>query len=167
MKIHRTWQILVLAFELSTMSIGSDAAPNLGTMVVNGKTTTFSNAYAFHHPASHDKSVIQTAIVLSDKAIDSNKIKAEGGDFESALRAWLDDHKVAYWEVILDPDGTVFTGAAVSPGVMENYGTVGCKVEMTRNDAKRAEGSCRTDDEKEKEKREDGLYVDVKFAVDF
>jgi len=55
-KVQRTWQVLVQAFGLSIVSISSDAAPSPGSMVVNGKTTTFTNGYAFHHPASYDKS---------------------------------------------------------------------------------------------------------------
>jgi len=38
---------------------------------------------------------------------------------------------------------------------------------MARNDAKRVEGTCHTVDETQKDNREDGVYVDVKFALDF
>ncbi|TLY52737.1 MAG: hypothetical protein E6K53_03400 [Gammaproteobacteria bacterium] len=132
---------------------------------MNEKTTTFTSAYAYHHPASYDKDVIQSTILLSDKAIDVKKIKAAGGDFDKALHAWLDEGKVAYWEAIFYPDGEYWSGQAISPGVYAFYNRIGCKLTMTRNDAKGIEGACRTEDEKEKENHDGGLYVDIKFAA--
>ena len=153
------WSVL-LAFAASNAMAASP-----GSIVVKGKPSTLTSAYAYHHPASYDAAVIQTTVVLSDKAIDIRKVKAAGGDFDKALHAWLDEAKAAYWEAIFYPDGTLWSGTVVSPGVFL-YGGTGCDVQMTRNDAKRVEGACQTADEKQKENKEDGVYVDVKFALD-
>ena len=147
-------------------SAGANAtAASPGSIVVKGKTSTLTSAYAYHHPAPYDAKVMQTTVVLSDKAIDVKKVEAAGGDFDKALHASLDEAKAAYWEAIFYPDGTLWSGTVVSPGVLL-YGGTGCDVQMTRNDAKRVEGACHTADETQKDNHEDGVYVDVKFALD-
>jgi hypothetical protein len=164
MQSNRALQIPTLLLTLLP-TIGMAAGP--GMMVVHGKATTFTDAYAYHHPASYDKNVTQATIILTDKKIDAAKLKAAGGDFDKAVHDWLDQAKVAYWEVIFYPDGTLWMGNVSSPGVFSSYGSAGCAIQMTRNDAQRAEGSCRTEDEKQKDDKDDGVYVDAKFALDF
>lgn len=166
MKRSERWQLSIFACASLILACASAhaAAAGPGSMVVHGKTTVFTNAYAFHHPASYDKDVIQTTILLSEKAVDIGKIKAAGGDL-AKVAAWFDDNKIAYWQATFYPDGTFWSGDLFSPGEL-HYGGIGCDLEMTRNDAKRVEGSCRTKDEKEKEDKKEGLYVDVKFALD-
>ena len=154
---------LVSAPVLFALASVCSAAAGPGSMVVHGKTSVFTNAYAYRHPASYDKDVVQTTILLSEKAIDMSKIKGMGGDLYK-VHAWFDDNKIAYWQATFYPDGTFWSGDLISPGELQ-YAGIGCDLDMTRNDAQRVEGSCRTKDEAQKEDKKEGLYVNVKFAV--
>lgn len=165
--VRRSFSAAVTTISTALLALASSSAlaADPGSIVVKGKASTLSSAYAYHHPAAYDATVTQTTVVLSDKAIDVKKVKAAGGNFDKALHAWLDEAKAAYWEAIFYPDGTLWTANVVSPGVLL-YGGAGCDVQMTRNDAKRVEGACHTADETQKDNHEDGIYVDVKFALD-
>lgn len=167
MKFSYSRLIFVCAPLVCAIACSKVAAAGPGSMVVHGKTVTFTNAYAHHHPASYDKDVIQSTIALSDKAIDMKKIKAEGGDFLRNLDNWLEDNKAAYWQATFYPDGEYWTGSLRLPGELQLINAIHCNLEMTRNDAQRIEGSCRTKDEKEKDDKKEGVYVDVKFAIGF
>jgi hypothetical protein len=140
------------------------ASSGSGSIVLTGKTAALANAFAYHHPASYDKSVIQSTIVLSSKPIDVGKVRS-AADIDKAVHAWLDEAKAAYWEVIFYPDGTEWSGTAALPGVLTYNGTA-CKVTLTRNEPKRMEGTCRSEDENEKKNLDGGVFVDVKFDVD-
>lgn len=144
----------------------SASSTEYGSIVVHAKEAKLVDAYAYHHPASYDANETQTTVLLVDRPIDVKAIKAAGGKLDAAAHAWLDKQKAAYWEAIFYADGTYWSGKVVAPGVL-TYEGAACQVAMTRNDAVRAEGSCRSDDAAAKDNKEDGVYVDVKFSTAF
>jgi hypothetical protein len=154
---------LALMSVLAVMSCGA-LAKGSGTLVIHGKTAKIQDAIAYQHPASYDVATTMTTIVFSDKAIDAKKVKASN-DPDGTVHTLLQESHATYAEVTLYPDGQVWTGAFVWPGIVSLLGTT-ATLNLTRRDAKRLEGWYFTRDENEKQNLESGVYSDIEFAVD-
>ena len=156
-----------LLFALLLAVSASAAATGSGTIVMNGKTATVAEAYAYRHTSPNDRSTTLTTIVVSDRTVDPNSW-ATNDDPDKALHAQLKRLRAVYWEAILNGDGTVRTTNAVWPGVLELRGSgTNSDVHVTQNNAKHIEGSYRSLDEQPKELTSGVEYFDLKFSVDF
>lgn len=159
-------RLLLLSAVAAFVAPVSASATDYGSVVVHAKTTKLVDAYAYHHPAAYDEKVTQTTVLLADRPIAVKAITAAGGKLDAAVHDWLNKQKAVYWEAIFYPDGMYWSGDLVVPGVV-TYGGAACTVAMTRNDAERAEGTCRSDNEAAKDDQQEGVYADVKFSVAF
>ena len=156
------------ALLLTLLAASIDAvAMGAGTIVMNGKSATVTDAYAYRQPAANDKAVVLTTIVLTDRPLDSGKL-AENEDRDKTIHALLKRARAVYWEAVLLPDGTLKAINAVWPGGIEIRGRVdNVHLRITHSDAQRIEGTYRTLDEAPKELLPGGEYFDLKFSTDF
>jgi hypothetical protein len=152
-------RILPLALALAS---GLASADGSGTLYQEGKQTALISAYAFRAPDPFDKSKEITTVVFADKPIDAAAVNA-AADRGEAVTDQLRQKDATRVELNLESDGSVENVNINSPGSSGSQSGSGWyTIKLVHNDAKRLEGTFRSNDEKDKK---DGRFYDLKFAL--
>lgn len=150
--------VLVL---LLACACGSLHAENSGTFYNEGKAMSMSHAYAYQTESDFDKGKQVTHVVFSEHAIDAAALD-KSTDRESALREQL--RGANYVEINIDSDGSVENvNSRIGDYSGSQSGIGWYTLELKQNDAKRIEGSFRSNDEEDKTT---GRFYDFSFALD-
>jgi len=148
---------------LLALASGPALADGSGTIYQEGKATTLVSAYAFRGPDPFDKSKEITTIVFADKPIDAAAVNA-ANDRGEAVADQLRKKDATRVELNLEDDGSVQNVNVMAGGSSSSQSGSGWyTLKLVHNDAKRIEGTFRTNDEADKKS---GRYYDLKFALD-
>jgi hypothetical protein len=151
-----------LAFALALAS-SLAYADGSGTLYQDGKQTALVSAYAFRGPDPFDKTKEITTVVFADKAIDTAAANA-AADRGEAVADQLRQKDATRVELNLESDGSVQNVNIMAPGSSGSQSGSGWyTLKLPHNDAKRIEGSFRSNDEADKKA---GRYYDLRFALD-
>jgi hypothetical protein len=151
---------LHLAFALAPALALADGS---GTLYQDGKQTVLVNAYAFRGPDPFEKTKELTTVVFSDKRIDAAAANA-AADRGEAIAEQFRANEGLRVELNLEADGSVQNVNILAPGSSGSQSGSGWyTLKLVHNDAKRVEGSFRSNDEADKKS---GRYFDLKFALD-
>ena len=138
-------------------------ADGSGTLYQDGKQTALVSAYAFRGPDPFDKTKVITTVVFADKPIDAKAANA-AADRGEAVSDQLRQGDATRVELNLEGDGSVQNVNIMAPGSSGSQSGSGWyTLKLVHNDAKRVEGSFRSNDEADKKS---GRYYDLKFALD-
>ncbi|MGH8173426.1 MAG: hypothetical protein ACREPX_09770 [Rhodanobacteraceae bacterium] len=158
MQPHLRYLPLVFAF-----ACGFAWADGSGTLYQEGKPTTLVSAYAFRAPDPFDKAKEITTIVFADKPIDASAVNA-AADRGDAVSDQLRAKDALRVELNLESDGSVQNVNINGPGYSGSQSGSGWyTLKLVKNDAKRVEGSFKSNDEADKK---EGRFYDLRFALD-
>ena len=158
MHTHLRYLPLALAF-----ACGLAWADGSGALYQEGKQTTLVSAYAFRAPDPFDKAKQITTVVFSDKPIDAAAVNASA-DRGEAVSDQLRSKDALRLELNLESDGSVQNININGPGFSGSQSGSGWyTLKLVHNDAKRVEGTFRSNDEADKK---EGRFYDLKFALD-
>jgi len=142
---------------------GLAGAAGSGTLYQDGKQTALVSAYAFRGPDPFEKGKEITTVVFADKPIDAAAINA-AADRGEAVSDQLRAKDATRVELNLESDGSVQNVNINAPGSSGSQSGSGWyTLKLVQNDAKRIEGTFRSNDEKDKK---EGRFYDLKFALD-
>ena len=145
------------------LASGLALADGSGTLYQDGKAMALVSAYAFHGPDPFDKSRQITTVVFADKPIDAAAVNA-AADRGEAVADQLRQKDATRVELNLEGDGSVQNVNVMAGGSSSSQSGSGWyTLKLVRNDARRIEGTFRTNDEADKKS---GRYYDLKFALD-
>jgi hypothetical protein len=148
---------------LLALASGLAIADGSGTVYQDGKAMALVSAYAFRGPDPFDKTQEITTVVFADKPIDAAAVNAEN-DRGEAVADQLRRKDATRVELNLEGDGSVQNVNVMAGGSSSSQSGSGWyTLKLVRNDAKRIEGTFRTNDEADKKS---GHYYDLKFALD-
>lgn len=158
MHTHLRYLPLALAF-----ACGLAWADGSGSLYQEGKQTALVSAYAFRAPDPFDKAKQITTVVFSDKPIDAAAVNASA-DRGEAVSDQLRSKDALRVELNLESDGSVQNININGPGFSGSQSGSGWyTLKLVHNDAKRVEGTFKSNDEADKK---DGRFYDLKFALD-
>jgi hypothetical protein len=153
----RCWQLALV------LAPGLALADGSGTLYQDGKPIALVSAYAFRGPDPFDKTREITTVVFADKPIDAAAANA-AADRGEAVGDQLRQADATRVELNLQSDGSLQNVNINAPGYSGSQSGMGWyTLDLARNDAKRIEGSFRSNDESEKQQ---GRFYDLKFALD-
>lgn len=136
-------------------------ADGTGTFYNEGKAMQMPNAYAYQTESRFDKGKSVTHVVFSAHEIDAAKANA-ATDRESALRDQLQG--ADFIEINISSDGSVENvNSRIGDSMGSQSGIGWYTLELKQNDAKRIEGTFRSNDEEDKAS---GRFYDFTFAFD-
>jgi hypothetical protein len=145
------------------LACGLARADGSGTLYEDGKPLTLVSAYAYRAPDPFDATKEITTIVFSDKKIDAAAVNAAANRGE-AVADQLRHAQATRVELNLESDGSFENINIMSMGSSGSQSGSGWfTMKLAKNDAKRVEGTFRTNDEADKKS---GRYYDLKFALD-
>ena len=148
---------------LLALASGLAKADGSGTLYQDGKPLALVSAYAYRGPDPFDKTKEITTVVFSDKKIDAAAANAAGNRGE-AVEDQLRRDNATRVELNLEGDGSLQNVNIVSGGSSGSQSGSGWyTMKLVKNDAKRVEGTFRTNDEADKKS---GRFYDLKFALD-
>jgi len=151
---------LPLALSLAS---GLALADGSGVLYQDGKQTKLVSAYAFRGADPFDKSKQITTVVFADKPIDAAAANASA-DRGEAVSDQLRKQDATRVELNLESDGSVQNVNIQSSGSSGSQSGSGWyTIKLVHNDAKRVEGTFRSNDESDKK---DGRFYDLRFALD-
>ena len=151
---------LLFAFALVP---GLALADGSGTLYQDGKQTALTSAYASRGPDPFDKSKTITTVVFADKPIDAAAANA-AADRGEAVGDQMRQKEATRVELNLESDGSVQNVNINAPGSSGSQSGSGWyTLKLVHNDAKRIEGTFRSNDEADKK---EGRFYDLKFALD-
>jgi len=154
-----TLRRLPLALILVATSAFADGS---GTLYQEGKPTALVSAYAYRGPDPFDKTKEITTVVFADKPIDAAAANASA-DRGEAVSDQLRNAQATRVELNLESDGSVQNVNISAPGSSGSQSGSGWyTLKLVHNDAKRVEGTFRSNDEADKK---DGRFYDLKFAL--
>ena len=158
MHTHLRYLPLALAF-----ACGLAWADGSGTLYQEGKQTALVSAYAFRAPDPFDKAKQITTVVFADKPIDAAAVN-NAADRGEAVSDQLRSKDALRVELNLESDGSVQNININGPGFSGSQSGSGWyTLKLVHNDAKRVEGTFRSNDEADKK---EGRFYDLKFALD-
>ena len=138
-------------------------ADGSGTLYQDGKPLALVSAYAYRGPDPFEKTKEITTIVFSDRKIDAAAANAAANRGE-AVEDQLRRDNATRVELNLENDGTLQNVNIVSGGSSGSQSGSGWyTMKLAKNDAKRIEGTFRTNDEADKKT---GRFYDLRFALD-
>lgn len=142
---------------------GLASAKGSGTLYQDGKAIALVSAYAYRAPDPFDKSSEITTIVFADKPIDAAAAN-EASDRGEAVSDQLRRAQATRVELNLEKDGSVQNVNVLASGYSGSQSGSGWyTLQLRRNDARRIEGTFRSNDESGKKK---GHFYDLAFALD-
>ena len=145
------------------VAAGPALADGSGTLYQEGKAIALVSAYAYRGPDPFDKTKEITTVVFADKPIDAAAANASA-DRGEAVSDQLRRAEATRVELNLQGDGSLQNVNINSPGSSGSQSGSGWyTLKLVRNDAKRIEGSFRSNEEADKK---DGRFYDLKFALD-
>lgn len=145
------------------LAAGPALADGSGTLYQDGKPMALVSAYAYRGPDPFDKTKEITTIVFADKPIDAAAANASA-DRGEAVSDQLRRAEATRVELNLESDGSLQNVNVNSPGSSGSQSGSGWyTLNLAHNDAKRIEGSFRSNDEEDKKS---GRFYDLKFALD-
>jgi hypothetical protein len=154
-----------LGCSLSILALagGLAHADGSGTLYQEGKATALVGAYAFKAPDPFDKTKEITTVVFADKPIDIASVNA-AADRGEALADQLRAKDALRLELNIEGDGSLENVNIVSAGSSGSQSGSGWyTMTLAKHDAKRIEGTFRSNDEADKKS---GRYYDLQFALD-
>jgi hypothetical protein len=158
MKRSLGYSLAILAF-----ACGVAHADGSGTLYQDGKPLALVSAYAYRGPDPFEKTKEITTIVFSDKKIDAAAANAAANRGE-AVDDQLRHDNATRVELNLEGDGTLQNVNIIAGGSSGSQSGSGWyTMKLVKNDAKRVEGTFRTNDEADKKT---GRFYDLKFALD-
>jgi hypothetical protein len=138
-------------------------ADGSGTLYQDGKPLALKSAYAYRGADPWDKTKTITTVVFADKPIDAAAANA-AADRGEAVADQLRRADATRVELNIEGDGNVQNININSPGYSGSQSGSGWyTLKLVRNDARRIEGTFKTNEEAEKK---EGRYYDLKFALD-
>ncbi len=151
---------LYLALALAPAVAFADGS---GSLYQEGKQTALVSAYAFRGPDPFDKAKMITTVVFADKPIDAAAANAVA-DRAEAVADQLRQKDATRVELNLEDDGSLQNVNIMAPGSSGSQSGSGWyTLKLAHSDAKRIEGTFRTNDEADKKS---GRFYDLKFALD-
>lgn len=156
---------LALGFSLTLFALASGLAhaDGSGTLYQEGKPLALVSAYAYRGPDPFDKTKEITTVVFSDKKIDAAAANAAANRGE-AVEDQLRRDNATRVELNIEGDGSLQNVNIVSGGSSGSQSGSGWyTMKLAKHDAKRVEGTFRTNDEADKKS---GRFYDLKFALD-
>jgi|KBSMisStaDraftv2_1062788.scaffolds.fasta_scaffold33225_2 hypothetical protein len=158
MKVSARCLLLALA-----LVPGLALAGGSGTLYQEGKQIALPNAYAYRGPDPFDKGKTITTVVFADKPIDAAAANA-AADRGEAVSDQMRQKDATRVELNLEDDGSVQNVNINAPGSSGSQSGSGWyTLKLVKNDAKRVEGTFRSNDEADKK---EGRFFDLKFALD-
>jgi len=156
---------LALGFSLALFALASGLAyaDGSGTLYQEGKPLALVSAYAYRGPDPFDKTKEITTVVFSDKKIDAAAANAAANRGE-AVEDQLRRDNATRVELNIEGDGSLQNVNIVSGGSSGSQSGSGWyTMKLAKSDAKRIEGTFKTNDEADKKS---GRFYDLKFALD-
>lgn len=156
--MNTAMRLLSLGLALAS---GIACADGSGTFYTDGKAIALKYAYAYRMPDPFEKDKQITRVVFADKAIDAVALK-DASDRDGAVDDLLRGANRV--DLNLEADGSVQnvnTHVGDTSGSQSGSGWYTMK--LAKNDAKRIEGTFRTNDEADKKT---GRFYDLRFALD-
>lgn len=145
------------------LACGVAHADGSGTLYQDGKPLALVSAYAYRGPDPFEKTKEITTIVFSDKKIDAAAANAAANRGE-AVEDQLRRDNATRVELNIEADGSLQNVNIVSGGSSGSQSGSGWyTMKLAKNDAKRVEGTFKTNDEADKKT---GRFYDLKFALD-
>ena len=142
---------------------GLALADGSGTLYQDGRQIALTSAYAYRGPDPFDKSKTITTVVFADKPIDAAAANA-AADRGEAVGDQMRQKEATRVELNLESDGSVQNVNINAPGSSGSQSGSGWyTLKLVHNDAKRIEGTFRSNDEADKK---EGRFYDLKFALD-
>ncbi|HJT99312.1 MAG TPA: hypothetical protein VJ696_13425 [Rhodanobacteraceae bacterium] len=142
---------------------GFALAGGSGTLYQDGKPMKLVSAYAYRGADPFDKAKEITTVVFADKPIDAAAADA-AADRGEAIDDQLRRQQATRVELNLGTDGSMQNLNINAPGYSGSQSGMGWyTLTLSRNDAKRIEGTFRSNDEEDKKT---GRYYDLAFALD-
>ena len=158
MKVSARCLLLALA-----LVPGLALAGGSGTLYQEGKQIALPSAYAYRGPDPFDKAKTITTVVFADKPIDAAAANA-AADRGEAVSDQMRQKDATRVELNLEDDGSVQNVNINAPGSSGSQSGSGWyTLKLVKNDAKRVEGTFRSNDEADKK---EGRFFDLKFALD-
>ena len=154
---------LACSLTILALACGVAHADGSGTLYQDGKPLALVSAYAYRGPDPFEKTKEITTIVFSDRKIDAAAANAAANRGE-AVEDQLRRDNATRVELNLENDGTLQNVNIVSGGSSGSQSGSGWyTMKLAKNDAKRIEGTFRTNDEADKKT---GRFYDLRFALD-
>ena len=154
---------LACSLTILALACGVAHADGSGTLYQDGKPLALVSAYAYRGPDPFEKTKEITTIVFSDKKIDAAAANAAANRGE-AVDDQLRHENATRVELNIEGDGTLQNVNIVSGGSSGSQSGSGWyTMKLAKHDAKRVEGTFRTNDEADKKT---GRFYDLKFALD-
>lgn len=154
---------IACSITILTLASGLARADGSGTLYQDGKQTALAGAYAFRAPDPFDKTKEITTVVFSDRKIDAAAANA-AADRGEAVADQLRRADATRVELNIDDDGSLENVNIISGGSSGSQSGSGWyTMKLARHDAKRIEGTFRTNDEADKKS---GRFYDLRFALD-
>jgi hypothetical protein len=154
---------LVCSLTILALTCGLAHADGSGTLYQDGKALALVSAYAYRGPDPFDKTKEITTVVFSDRKIDAPAANAAANRGE-AVEDQLRRDNATRVELNFEIDGTLENVNIVSAGSSGSQSGSGWyTMKLARNDAKRVEGTFKSNDEADKKS---GRFYDLKFALD-
>ena len=154
---------LACSLTILALACGVAHADGSGTLYQDGKPLALVSAYAYRGPDPFEKTKEITTIVFSDRKIDAAAANAAANRGE-AVEDQLRRDNATRVELDLENDGTLQNVNIVSGGSSGSQSGSGWyTMKLAKNDAKRIEGTFRTNDEADKKT---GRFYDLRFALD-
>ena len=145
------------------LAAGLAHAGGSGTLYQEGKAIALNNAYAYRGPDPFDKTKTITTVVFADKPIDAKAADA-ASDRGEAIDDQLRHAQAMSLDLNLEGDGSVQNINIHGPGYSGSQSGSGWyTLKLVHNDAKRVEGTFKSNDEEDKKT---GRFYDLKFAFD-
>ena len=145
------------------LAAGLAHAGGSGTLYQEGKAITLGSAYAYRGPDPFDKTKTITTVVFADKPIDAKAADA-ASNREEAVGDQLRKSEATSVDLNLEDDGSVQNVNIHGPGYSGSQSGSGWyTLKLVHNDAKRVEGTFKSNDEEDKKT---GRFYDLKFAFD-
>jgi len=142
---------------------GTAFADGSGTLYQDGKATKLVSAYAYRGADPFDKSKQITTVVFADKPIDAASANA-AADRGEAVSDQMRSKDALRVELNLEGDGSVQNVNILGQGFSGSQSGSGWyTLNLVHNDAKRIEGTFRSNDEADKK---EGRFYDLRFALD-
>jgi ketosteroid isomerase-like protein len=153
----------VCSLTIFALASGFAHADGSGTLYQEGKSTALVSAYAYRGPDPFEKTKEITTVVFSDKKIDAAAANA-AADRGEAVSDQLRRDGATRVELNIGADGSLENVNIVSAGSSGSQSGSGWyTMKLARHDAKRVEGTFRSNDEADKKS---GRFYDLRFALD-
>ena len=154
---------LAASLTILALACGVARADGSGTLYQDGKPLALVSAYAYRGPDPFDKTKEITTVVFSDRKIDAAAANAAANRGE-AVDDQLRRANATRVELNLEADGSFQNVNIVSMGSSGSQSGSGWfTMKLAKNDAKRVEGTFKTNDEADKKT---GRFYDLMFALD-